>query len=454
MSAMLARLAALKAKRAAAPGQSARKVDPALAAAAAAAGAPTRGTWDVDYAQRLRGDTVEVSDDESDDDVVVLPPPAVKLDPVAQREKWKRDMKKEARGRHAVEEEAEEASGFVFEKLTEDQDEAEGVEEETVEIDGEIDDEDQLLATNGVGNDVGSDADGDEDGGEGDGQGDETREVVTDGTSRDDGNSEGENGYFAFSKGAKVLVDEIVAAASGGDMDTREEAATGETKSRLDPEPSEAGGEENTNATSAGARASVFAKALETPKDDSVVSEDEAPTDQKEPAVESTAAASSLSRPRLMLFPKQQAPTTLPNFVDDQAEDEDGEDIDRDSDRDSDAEGEITAADALVPDDPGASPEPGAAVFHREWQQREEAAQLEVIANAGRRNSNMNRPRNDDNAMDLTELVASGAVVAASGGAGGDDCGSIAGDHGAGDGSDGELMDFGQTHAENYVEEM
>jgi hypothetical protein len=53
MAAILARLADLRARREASAARP-PAVPPELAAAAAAVGSPTRGTWDADYIQQLR----------------------------------------------------------------------------------------------------------------------------------------------------------------------------------------------------------------------------------------------------------------------------------------------------------------------------------------------------------------------------------------------------------------
>jgi hypothetical protein len=405
---MLARLAALRAKRAAAGGPAARRVDPALAAAAAAAGAPTRGTWDVDYALRLRegagggGDAGNESG--SDEDVVVLPPPAVKLDPAAQREKWRRDMRTQAKVRRG----AEEASGvaFGFERCREEREEEEEEEEVVeVEIQGEIEDEDVMLATV-VDPDAGSDAESTAE-----------AEAEADGDACADADAEatGDAGADAEeAEGSKV------------DNADRQDHAQHQSQSLaptkcVHADKGRAAAEEEVQAESSPAKA----------------------------------PAATAPRPRLDPLPRKTPLSTRPHFVDDQAEDEDGNARDRDSDRDSDRDGEQTAGDPLSPDDVDeAACDPAAAAFHWQWEEREEATKLAAIVSGAGRGRDARRPRNDDNAMDLTDMVASGAVRAGSVGVDGGDCASIVGDHGGDGNEDGEMLDLAKTSTETYVDNM
>jgi hypothetical protein len=132
MAAILARLADLRARREASAARP-PAVPPELAAAAAAVGSPTRGTWDADYIQQLRcgEDSRRVSRlelDSEEDEVVVLPPPQVRLDPVAQRAAWRKQMMhdaKQARRAIMVEKTSCELaeSEIVLEQLTEEPEE-------------------------------------------------------------------------------------------------------------------------------------------------------------------------------------------------------------------------------------------------------------------------------------------------------------------------------------------
>lgn len=467
---MLARLAALKAKRAAAAGCASRRVDPALAAAAAAAGAPTRGTWDADYAARLRGaeDGAESDgSDGSDGGVVVLPPPVVRLDPVAQREKWRREMRARARGCggvegegvgevHAGRQDGGEGPDEEDEDVDEDEDE---VEEEVVE--GEIEDEDQLLV---------GDVAGEGDDGEGEGEDREDAEEDEEEKAEEDAEGDAQTGEPA---GGKEEADPSHHVVAGDTKEGNSVSAVPPSKSLEDPAADGENGVRNeredgpendsaAEATADASRPEVSASgkaALEggEPKDRGAAdgSDDAAVNSGSRSEPASPSAAQPAEK---LVLPCRDAPAVCGEFVEDQAEDEDAADGGRDSDRDSDADGAATAADALVADDAHAAPEPGAAVFHREWERREDAALLDAVAGGGLRGAARSgyRPREDDNAMDLTEAVASGAVVAASGGAGeGADGGSVCGDYvGEDGGSEGELMDMSQAHADNYVEEM
>lgn len=97
MSGILARLAVLRGRRNEVNTKAQRPLDPLLAQLAADVGAPTRGTWDADYAHRLRKiNAYDGSDSGSEEDVVVLPPPQRKLDPIAQRETWRKQMRSQA----------------------------------------------------------------------------------------------------------------------------------------------------------------------------------------------------------------------------------------------------------------------------------------------------------------------------------------------------------------------
>lgn len=389
---MLANIAKLKARRAMRQEVAPTKhVDAALAAAAARVGKPTGGTWDADYARRLRTRAADegggASDSESEGELVVLPPRMVKLDPVAQRERWGKEMRRVAR---------EMGQGVGEEEEGEEEEGEEMGSEEPVSFD-----EEALL-----------------------------REVKD-----EEDNMEGAG------EGERVGVDEKV----GGD----ESHCTEEGVERAEEDGCDSGeivpiaGEEDALGSDA-----LHAKG-DAPEsagnDESILPQ---PLLEESPLTPEASFHSSLrvdaAKPRV---------AASAYFVDDQAEEDGDEEHSGGACDDNGDEQDFDSAnnvEGIVGDDVEVEcSSTAAAALHRKWQEANENDKVAALM-AGASSKRAVVPRSDDNAMDLSEMVACGAVVASSGipADGG-------GDHGVSDKEEvGEIFDMQKSRPEDYVEEM
>jgi hypothetical protein len=399
-----------------------------------AIGVPTQGTWDVDYARRLRDRAPAVPGSDSEDDgndFVVLPPPERRLDPVTQRAKWRKEAFEQAREKNRRD--ARERDMFNFEQFTEepepevpdreeeeededvdDEDEEEHEVEENAEenngedkekVEEELADEQQMLAeiANGTGDDEqGEEVDweakyhitGDKDV--------RTSELENDAKEKYTQGDADPSPAFAtvFTKADCVPVDkdskskDIVEQIHKSDWETiyRPQSTTNDVDDDEDKDKKDDIIHENVGSNVAG-------KVSEANKPASVI------------------AIAPLQLDKSYVHRSE--------FLEDQAEDEDG-DNDCDSDRDSEHD-ELDRSNPVVgdeeKDDADAEAEAAAggeeaAAFHRHWQKQDEHVALAAIA-AGRpiaRRNAILRPRRDDNATDLTEFVAAAAAKAASSG--------------------------------------
>jgi hypothetical protein len=371
MAGMLARLAELRARREASTARP-PPVDAALAAAAAAIGSPTRGTWDADYLQRLRHPEnsrgAALSDVDSDEEeVVVLPPPQVKLDPVAQRTAWRNRMLHEAKQARRASTADRPILGFakqsfVFEELT----------EEPEEEDDEFEDEDGGMA-------------GDDDEEE-DGQEDEEGERVE----VDDGSDEDEQNQRGVEEGAnRDESNGTLTRLPNGAKKEDDDSKTGSGVESLDSD-----NDEDLRPQSSSVRQGeqgVDASAVAEGSDQSVSKEC------------TRGEASTLFRSHLIRDDGKSM------FIEDEAEEEDAHDDDPGGDSEDELINEEEEEDSRQVDDQPDTFVEGAN-FHRQWQVEKDREIVRAIVGSNRGASVELRVQND-NAVDIAETFSHGNLA-------------------------------------------